>query len=504
MKIRRLTLKNYRCFDKFQIIFPESYKCEDGSFKSVNLHVLLAPNMIGKSALLKALRIAIATTLQKVKVNVGNLSSINIGTQEHRVTGNNPFSDIAREVDIITEASFEVLTSDGPEKMLYEWRRYKEDYTGKNTKTQHISGDISKDVNDVFNKAITDKVGVVPLFLFIGTEYIHQQKALTDSLTNDGSIKQGYWYCLDDKSMETYVFGWFEKLYITKLEQDRNDLSKYFYDKLAANTLEIFKTAVKAILPDIENVDWIRDTLHKRKTDRYLLAFQIKDQGIRTYEMLSDGYRYLVLLIGEMVTRATLLNKHIENDVLAQLTGVILIDEFGIHLHPNLQSEALSRLAAIFPKMQFIVTTHSPLLINGLRREQLHIIVESQDGHRQAKHPEDDAIGLGAEGILKEMFGLTTTFDQLSLQQNEEFKWLLQKKNTTGLSADELIEFERLSQRLAPFRLDPSLIIKEEDPLLEMVKDRLKENAKKNPVKELNTADLKKQVNSVIDKLLSE
>ncbi|MES2454008.1 MAG: AAA family ATPase [Bacteroidota bacterium] len=500
MKIHKLTLKNYRCFDEFEILFPDSYTDESKERKDLNLHVLLAPNMAGKSAILKAIRIGIATILQKVKVNVAGQYSLNISSREHRVIGNNPFSDIAREVEIILLATFENLSHGAMEDKTYEWKRYKEDYSGRNTKTSHIQNDIAKDVNSTFNKVSELKIGVIPLFMFIGTEYIHQQKPVTDTLTQDGSIKQGYWYCLDDKSMESYVFDWFQKLYVTTVEQQRSELANAFYDTFAADTIHTFKKAVQIILPDIINVDWIRNIFVK--SDKYMLAFQIASEGIRTYDMLSDGYRYLVLLIGELVTRATLLNKHLGRDVLSEITGIVLIDEFGIHLHPNLQSDTLTRLSKLFPKVQFIVTTHSPLLINGLRKEQLHIISENEDGHRTAQHPDEDAIGLGAEGILREMFGLDSTFDEKSVQLNEEYKVLLKKKNAYEISDEDLQRFEDLSKILAPVRLDPTLTITEDDPVIEIVKDRLKEETEKFEKSVVNTQDLHSRVNSIMDDLL--
>ncbi len=61
MKITQLTLKNYKCFEDFEISFAEEYVDEiTKETHPILLHVLLAPNMVGKSAILKALRVAIA------------------------------------------------------------------------------------------------------------------------------------------------------------------------------------------------------------------------------------------------------------------------------------------------------------------------------------------------------------------------------------------------------------------------------------------------------------
>ncbi len=497
MKINRLYLKNYRCFDELDVVFNDSYHDLEGK-KPINLHLLLAPNMVGKSAILKALRIATGATLQKIKANPANSNTLNITTSEHRVTGNNPFTDKVREVTIEAEATAKKWNGRNWIDATYKWTKYKEDYSGRHTKTEHRIGDIVADANKGFNRVIENKDGIIPLFLYVGTEYIHQQKAATDSLDQDGSAKQGYWYCLDDKSMEAYVFDWFKKLHRTTIEQQNNPLAHEFYQDFAQTTLTTFKEAVKALLPDILDLGWILNTLSP-KSD-YVLVFNIEKQGTRTYDMLSDGYKYLVLLAGELVTRATLLNKHIGNGVLSEITGIVLIDEFGIHLHPGLQANTITRLAALLPNVQFIVTTHSPLLVNGLRKEQIHLISELPDGRRKVEHPDEDAIGLGAEGILREMFGIDSTFDLTTIARNEDYKRLLQKRNEAELTPEEEERFRKLSAQLSMSRLDPSLKIVSEDPITTIVKQRMQqEDAAEMKLMNLSPENLNQKVNAILD-----
>lgn len=54
---------------------------------------------------------------------------------------------------------------------------------------------------------------------------------------------------------------------------------------------------------------------------------------------------------------------------LEDIAGIVLIDEIELHLHSKLQREVLPRLMALFPKVQFIVTSHSPLFLLGLQKE---------------------------------------------------------------------------------------------------------------------------------------
>jgi AAA domain, putative AbiEii toxin, Type IV TA system len=76
---------------------------------------------------------------------------------------------------------------------------------------------------------------------------------------------------------------------------------------------------------------------------------------------LAAGYRGILTLICDMVQR---LSEHPEN-TLEDLKGIVLIDEFDAHLHPKYQYELPNLLSKVFPKIQFIVATHSPMPILG-------------------------------------------------------------------------------------------------------------------------------------------
>jgi predicted ATP-binding protein involved in virulence len=78
---------------------------------------------------------------------------------------------------------------------------------------------------------------------------------------------------------------------------------------------------------------------------------------------LSDGQRSLFLLATDLFWRAYTLNPHFGEDAAAQTPGVVLIDELDLHLHPAWQATVLANLQEAFPKLQFIVTTHAPILI---------------------------------------------------------------------------------------------------------------------------------------------
>jgi len=126
------------------------------------------------------------------------------------------------------------------------------------------------------------------------------------------------------------------------------------------------------------------------------------------FSALSDGYRAYIGWIADMLFHVTATcpsgKKLVEN------RGIVLVDEIDLHLHPKWQMTALPTLARELPNIQFIVTSHSPLVVGSL--EWMNIIVMSA-GPRQSSVPrriESAVHGLDADQVLlTDFFGLEST-----------------------------------------------------------------------------------------------
>lgn len=94
-----------------------------------------------------------------------------------------------------------------------------------------------------------------------------------------------------------------------------------------------------------------------------------KGDKVIDIKQLSDGERAFIALISDLGRRLALANPELENPLLG--AGVVLIDEIELHLHPKWQLELLENLRTIFPNIQFIVTTHSPYIIQTAREGEL-------------------------------------------------------------------------------------------------------------------------------------
>lgn len=116
---------------------------------------------------------------------------------------------------------------------------------------------------------------------------------------------------------------------------------------------------------------------------------------------LSDGYRGTLSLIADIAYRMATLNPQLLDCVLEETEGVVLIDEVDLHLHPQWQKRVLDDLTSIFPKVQFIVSTHAPEVINSVRSENLVILEDAQ-----VKEPGSQVYGKDVKSLLKEVMGV--------------------------------------------------------------------------------------------------
>jgi len=91
------------------------------------------------------------------------------------------------------------------------------------------------------------------------------------------------------------------------------------------------------------------------------------------YEHLSSGLRSLIAMLGDLMLRMFEQQTKINDP--AELAGIVLIDEIDIHLHPKWQKKVPEILSANFPKIQFIVSTHSPIpLLGAPKKSRIYVV----------------------------------------------------------------------------------------------------------------------------------
>ena len=126
------------------------------------------------------------------------------------------------------------------------------------------------------------------------------------------------------------------------------------------------------------------------------LRMTVEKQGnLLDVAQLSQGEKTLMALVGDIARRLAMMNPNLENSL--QGEGIILIDEIDLHLHPQWQRGIIQRLRTTFPNCQFLLTTHSPLIISDAKNVQCYLLEEQQ------LRKVDDLYGLDVNQVLLEV-----------------------------------------------------------------------------------------------------
>ena len=116
--------------------------------------------------------------------------------------------------------------------------------------------------------------------------------------------------------------------------------------------------------------------------------------------LLSDGIRTILSMVADIAYRMAVLNPQLLGNVLKETDGIVLIDEIDMHLHPAWQRRIIQDLLRIFPKVQFIFTTHAPTVLTNTGNENLRILEQGQVHRPAAK-----SYGRNLAAIMGEIMG---------------------------------------------------------------------------------------------------
>lgn len=216
-----------------------------------------------------------------------------------------------------------------------------------------------------------------------------------------------------DKKREEVQFATFlrDPAALDKFRKEFSDDSDMFYSLEALD--------VSDLIEEQESTVWV-----KRDND---------DSGDVGFSDLSDGERQLLMVLGLIrISRG----KRV----------LFLLDEPDTHLNPHWQHSYLkliedwTGIAADADKCHIILTSHNPLTISALTRNEVRVITQAADGRVQASAPYANPKGMGFTATLTEIFGMPTSLDIDTQRLIDERNVLAQKSNKSDKDEQRLIE----------------------------------------------------------------
>lgn len=207
-------------------------------------------------------------------------------------------------------------------------------------------------------------------------------------------------------------FQWFRSL--EDLENEgRRDNPDYL-----DNQLEAVRNAISSLMPEFS-------TLRVRRSP---LRMTVTKQGQELIiNQLSDGEKCLLAMVGDLARRLAIANPGLEKPL--EGSGVVLIDEIELHLHPKWQREIIPALTRTFPNCQFIVTTHSPQVVSHVKPEGIYILKATPEGI-VVTHPES-SYGRDSNRILEDLMEVPKRPQEIKNRLLELFR-LIDNKDLDG------------------------------------------------------------------------
>lgn len=196
------------------------------------------------------------------------------------------------------------------------------------------------------------------------------------------------------------VSHWLIRTQLSAL-QSKGGQAEAFYDAVIAT--------LKNLLPDVEAIETTGS------------GVEVTQRGIATpLSALSDGYLTTAGWLLDMVARWANINPDAEGDFASQMTGVVLIDEIDLHLHPEWQQEIITVLRQSFPQLSFVVTTHSPLTVRGAQPGEVFVLEKDEESGSTNVRQRDPVPGKIDALLTSDLFGLATTLDHTSKEMLDQ------------------------------------------------------------------------------------
>lgn len=205
----------------------------------------------------------------------------------------------------------------------------------------------------------------LPIISYYGTGRLWaQHKEKKGDTFEKNNRSNGYIDSLDGVANDKLMMKWFQKMTLQEFQR-KQEIPEF----------TAVRTALEKVFASITGFSDVKVQYNPDTGDLDVIYYDKDKKHIRIpVSLLSDGYRCTISLIADIAYRMALLNPQLLDNVLTETEGIVLIDEVDLHLHPTWQKRILKDLMEIFPKVQFIVSTHAPEVINSVKRESVVVL----------------------------------------------------------------------------------------------------------------------------------
>ncbi len=360
MKINNLKVDNFRLFDDMKL-----------QLNGKNT-VIFGVNGTGKTSILKSINLLYANIINQI-----------VNRKELKQNLNIELDDIKYgKTQTKLEADFFI------ENQLISYNRTMIRKSGKRSQDLESLKILASIFQDKYMS--DEKQENIPIFVNYGTNRLVLDIPIRIRTKHQFDI-----YAAFDKAIENRIdfrtfFEWFrnQEDYENECKVQNADLQ--FTDK----ALDSVKKAMLVMLDGCTNLRVARKPRLEMKVDKNGVGLNVSQ--------LSDGEKCTMALFGDLARRLTIANPNLDNPLLGE--GVVLIDEIELHMHPFWQRNVVGKLRETFPNIQFIITTHSPIVLSEIDDEfNIYFLQNKEASSEVIEFKRLD--GFDANYILEEFMG---------------------------------------------------------------------------------------------------
>lgn len=350
MKLNRISLRNYRNF--------EDYTINLGKFVTV----LIGRNGMGKTNLLDAMvhSLSFIFSKQRDTEQYEFIKSTNQGVK--RFAGDDPrfVKDeyYKYPISILSNGTFGALADDG--SLIEEsWIFVQE------SEKSGLKDSLFRNAYHHFWEYYNTQ-NEKPVLAYFSDGFPHMDNRISLKMRekidsgNPLPPNTGY-YMWDSKLNSTELW----KLYYIQEYMNNKmnpDVRRQTFVDAVNNKLREFSSPINE---DNRNEEIEIDTMYvDLRGTKPTLMLKYTNGKETPFNLMPAGYLRMFSMVLDIICRSYFLNNHCNSE------GVVFIDEIDLHLHPSLAAEILPRLRRSFPRLQFVISTHSPLVITNFNQSE--------------------------------------------------------------------------------------------------------------------------------------
>lgn len=394
MEIVKFKLTNVGRFSKIELPLAPTNN------KKSKVTVLVGNNGAGKTFLLKSLATSLSWFVARVRSEKGNGSPIS--EDDIKNDANTAFVDIK----LLEDKGRSGNPNANVEDYVYYWTIAKTRVGRKSEQNSNLNG--ATELAEYFRAQLSlNDLTSLPLIAFYPAERVVLDIPLKIRSKHSFQQLDGYDNSLNQGVDFRRFFEWFRdredvenesavseeakknqvELLLAELNGDADEIleaKKRLNAIVSDRQLTAVRNSIYEFMPSFSN-------LRVRRKPRLHMSIDKNGETLNVAQ-LSQGEKTLLALVGDIARRLAMMNPGLKKPLHGN--GIILIDEVDLHLHPKWQRTLIARLTSTFPNCQFILTTHSPLVISDSKDVLCYLL---DNGEITVV---DDLYGLDANSVL--------------------------------------------------------------------------------------------------------